>query len=153
MIALLALAQMVEVPAGGIPQRVPPTSWNCSFQGADGTKFVVAGITPEFPPGSDPNGLKFISVQSTHPEAFRKPVGIDPGEAGEWFRDFQVSSGYPGVAQYTMQLKLRREGASIAYVTRYVSTGKQVPYEYYAVGLCNAGFSPGASGGQERGQP
>ena len=29
-----------------------------------------------------------------------------------------------------MQLKLRKEGASIAYVTRYLALGKQVPYEY-----------------------
>jgi hypothetical protein len=152
MIALLAFAQMVEVPASGIPRAVPPTSWNCGFQAADGTKFTVAGATPLFPAGSDPNAMKFVAVQSTHPEAFRKPVGIDPGEAGEWFRDFQVSSGYPGVAQYTMQLKLRKEGASIAYVTRYLSTGKQVPYEYYAVGLCNADFAPAAAAGQERGR-
>jgi hypothetical protein len=78
-------------------------------------------------------------------------VGIDPGDAGEWFRDFQVSGGYPGAAQYTLQLKLRKEGASIAYVTRYLSTGKQVPFEYYAVGLCTANFTPAAAT-QERGQ-
>jgi hypothetical protein len=152
MIALLALMQMVEVPAGGIAQAVPPTSWNCSLQAADGAKFTVAGITPLFPAGSDPNGMKFVSVQSSHPEAFRRPVGIDPGEAGDWFRDFQVSSGYPGVTQYTLQLKLRKEGASIAYVTRYLSTGKQVPYEYYAVGLCTADFTPATASAQERGR-
>ena len=151
MVPLLLLVQMVEVPAGGIPRAIPPTSWNCSLQAADGTKFAVGGTTPLFPAGSDPNAMKFVSVQSTHAEAFRKPVGIDPGDAGDWFRDFQVSSGYPGVAQYTMQLKLRKEGSSIAYVTRYLSTGKQIPYEYYAVGLCNANFAPGA-GGQERGR-
>ena len=151
MVPLLLLAQMVEVPAGGIPRAIPPTSWNCGLQAADGTKFSVRGTTPLFPAGSDPNAMKFVSVQSTHAEAFRKPVGIDPGDAGDWFRDFQVSSGYPGVAQYTMQLKLRKEGSSIAYVTRYLSTGKQIPYEYYAVGLCNANFAPGA-GGQERGR-
>ena len=153
MIALLALAQMVEVPAGGIARAVPPTGWTCGFQAADGTKFTVAGTTPLFPAGSDPNAMKFVAVQSTHPEAFTKKVGIDPGDAGEWFRDFQVASGYPGVAQYTMQLKLRKEGASIAYVTRYLSTGKQVPFEYYAVGLCTANFAPPAAGpAEERGQ-
>ena len=150
MIVLLMVAQTMEVPAGGIPRAVPPTSWNCNFQAADGSKFAVVGTTPLFPAGSDPNAEKIVSVQSTHSEAFRKPVGIDPGDAGDWFRDFQVSSGYPGVAQYVMQLKLRKEGASIAYVTRYLETGKQVPYEYYAVGLCSADFAPG--GGQERGR-
>ena len=152
MIGLLALAQMVEVLAGGIAQAVPPTSWTCGFQAADATKFNVAGTTPQFPRGWDPNRSKTAELQSTHPEAFTKKVGIDPGDAGEWFRDFQVSSGYPGVPQYTMQLKLRKEGASIAYVTRYLSTGKQVPFEYYAVGLCTANFAPPAGPAQERGQ-
>jgi hypothetical protein len=151
MIALLILSQMVQVPADGIPQAIPPTAWNCALQASDGTKFSVGGITPLFPAGSDPNAMKFVSVQSTHPEAFTKKVGIDPGEAGDWFREFQVSSGYPGVPQYTMQLKLRKEGTSIAYVTRFLDTGKQVPFEYYAVGLCNADFAP-KTGAQERGQ-
>ena len=51
-----------------------------------------------------------------------------------------------------MQLKLRKEGASIAYVRRYLSTGKQIPYKYYAVGLCNADFAPATGGAQERGR-
>jgi len=142
MIALLALAQAVQTLAPGIPQAVPPTAWNCNFQSADGSKFVVAGITPEFPAGSDPNAMKFFAVKSTHPEAFAKRVGITPGDAGEWFREFQVSSGYPGVPQYNLNLMLRKEGASIAYVTRFLSDGRRVPYEYHAVGLCSADFAP-----------
>ena len=151
MIALLVAAQVtMQVPAPGIAHAVPPTAWSCNFQAADGSKFTVAGTTPEFPVGSDPNASKFVDVQSTHPEAFRKKVGIDPGHASEWFREFQVLSGYPGVPQYTLTLMLRREGASIAYVTRYVSDGRKVPYEYHAVGLCSANFVP-AGGGEERG--
>ena len=149
MIVLLVLAQTVEVPAGGIARVVPPTSWSCGLQATDGTKFNVAGATPHFPAGSDPNVSKYVTLQSTHPEAFRKKVGITPGDAGEWFREFHVYDGYPGVPQYTLNLMLRREGASIAYVTRYLSDGRHVPYEYYAVGLCKADFAP-AAGGQER---
>ena len=152
MIGLLALAQAtMQTLAPGIPQSVPPTGWNCNFQAADGSKFMVAGTTPAFPAGWDPNSAKYIEVQSSHAEAFRRKVGVDPGEASDWFRDFQVASGYPGVTQYTLQLKLRKAGASIAYVTRYLSTGQQVPYEYFAVGLCSADFAPGAAG-QERGR-
>ena len=148
---LLILAQTVQTLAPGIPQAVPPTAWNCNFQAADGSKFMAAGTTPAFPAGWDPNSAKYVEVQSSHSEAFRRKVGVDPGDASDWFRDFQVASGYPGVAQYTLQLKLRKAGASIGYVTRYRSTGEQVPYEYYAVGLCSADFSPVA--GQERGAP
>ncbi len=149
---LLLLAQTVQTLPPGIPQAIPPTAWNCNFQAADGSKFMVAGTTPEFPAGWDPNSTKFVDIQSSHAEAFRRKVGIDPGEAGDWFREFQVSSGYSGVMPYNLILMLRKEGASIAYVTRYLSTGKPVPYEYYAVGLCGANFAPGAAA-QERGAP
>ena len=151
MIVVLALAQAaMQTLAPGIPQAVPPTHFTCDLNAADGAHFTVAGTTPLFPKGWDPNRSDYVELQSTHAEAFRKKVGIDPGDAGEWFRDFQVSSGYPGVPQYTLQLKLRKEGASVAYVTRYLSTGEQVPYEYYAAGLCKADFTP--AGGGEKGQ-
>ena len=152
MIALLALAQTVQTLAPGISQAVPPTAWNCNFQAADGSKFMAAGTTPAFPAGWDPNSAKYVEVQSSHAEAFRRKVGIDPGEASEWFREFQVASGSSGGTQYMLQLKLRKAGASIGYVTRYRSTGQQVPYEYYAVGLCSADFASAAAG-QERGAP
>ena len=142
MIVLLALTQVMHTLAPPIAQEVPATAWNCSFQAADGSKFTVAGITPVFPVGWEPNASKSITVQSTHPEAFQKTVAITLGEGGEWFREFQVRSGYPGVPQYTLNLMLRKEGASIAYVTRFLSDGRQVPYEYHAVGLCTADFAP-----------
>ena len=139
---LLLAVQLVTAPAGGIPQAIPTTAFNCNMQAGDGTKFTVAGSTPEYPAASDPNGTKFVIVQSSHAEAFRKPVGISPGDASDWFREFQVSSGSPGNAQYRLNLMLRKEGTSIAYATRYVSTGQPIPYEYYAVGLCSADFAP-----------
>jgi hypothetical protein len=151
MIALLALAQMVEMPASGIAQAVPPTGFSCDMAAADGNRFTVSGVTPAFPKGWDPNRANYVELQRTHAEAFRRKAGIDPGDASDWFREFQVSSGYPGVTQYTLQLKLRKEGASVGYVTRYRSTGEQVPFEYYAAGLCKADFAPAAAA-RERGQ-
>jgi len=148
---LLAVQPMVEGPAAGIARAVPPTRFSCELAAADGGKFSVAGKTPRFAKGWDPNRAEYVELQSTHAEAFRGKVGIDPGDAGEWFRDFQVASGYSGVTQYTLQLKLRKEGASVAYVTRYRSTAEQVPFEYYAAGLCTADFAPDAGG--EKGQP
>ena len=157
MIVLAALAQItMHTLAPGISQAVPPTRFSCDFSAADGSRFTVAGTTPLFPKGWDPNKQDYVTVQSSHPEAFQRKVGIDPGDAGEWFREFQVSSGYPGVMQYNLILMLRKEGASVGYVTRYLSTGKQIPYEYYAAGLCKADFAPTAGGtgrsGQERGR-
>ena len=152
MTSLLLVAQvMMQTLPPGIPQAVPPTSFSCELTAADGGRFTVAGTTPLFPKGWDPNRQASVTIQSSHAEAFRRKVGIDPGDAGEWFREFQVSSGYPGVTQYNLILMLRREGASVGYVTRYLSTGARVPYEYYAAGLCKADFA-GAAGGQERGR-
>jgi len=149
MTALLLLAQLtMHTLPPGIAQAVPPTRFSCDLAVADGSRFTVAGTTPAFPKGWDPNRAEFVEIESSHPEAFQRKVGIDPNDAGDWFREFQVQSGYPGVTQYMLNLMLRKEGASIAYVTRYRSTGEQVPYEYYAVGLCKADFTPTA-GGQE----
>ena len=146
---LMLFAQSLITGAGGIPQAVPPTQFACNMMAGDGSQFTVSGITPEFPKGWDPNSSKFVTIASTHPEAFQGTVGIDPGDAGEWFREFQVSALTKTGVRYTLQLMLRREGTSIAHATRYESTGKPIPYEYHSVGLCRAGF--GGTAMQERG--
>ncbi len=147
---LVAQVMMHTLPPG-IPQAVPPTRFSCELTAADGGRFTVAGTTPLFPKGWDPNRQEYVAIQSSHAEAFQRKVGIDPGDAGEWFREFQVSSGYPGVMQYNLILMLRKEGASVGYVTRYLSSPRQIPYEYYAAGLCKADFAPATA--TERGQP
>jgi hypothetical protein len=151
MILLLLAQAMVQMPAAGIPNAVPPTGFSCNLMAGDGTHFTVAGTTPEFPAGWDPNSAKYVDLRSSHAEAFRRTVGIDPGDAGEWFREFQVTATAPGDVRYTMTLLLRRAGTSVAYVSRYQSTGKQIPYDYHSAGVCTADFAP-AAGGEERGR-
>ena len=152
MIAALLLAQAtVQGPAPGIPQAVPPTRFSCNLMAGDGSHFTVAGTTPLFPAGSDPNRSKFVTLDSSHAEAFHGTVGVTPGDAGDWFREFQLSGGGKSGALYNLNLMLRREGSSVAYTTRYLSTGKPIPYDYHAAGPCTADFSPSA--GQERGAP
>ena len=152
MIGLLVFAQTVQTLAPGIPNAVPPTGFSCDLSAADGSRFTVAGTTPAFPKGWDPNQSKFEPVASSHVEAFRgRAVAIRPREAGEWFREFQISGGAPNDVTYNLNLMLRREGTSIAYTTRYQSTGKPIPYDYHAAGLCKADFAPAAAG-QERGR-
>jgi hypothetical protein len=136
------LQAVMQTLAPGIAQAVPPTSFSCEMRSGDGTVFTLAGTTPAFPRGWDPNRTKPIVVESTHSEAFKGQAGADPGDASEWFRDFQVSDVTREGVRYSLQLQLRREGTSIAHMTRYQSTGRPVPYEYHAVGLCTAGFSP-----------
>ena len=148
---VLLAAQMVTTLAPGIPRSVPPTGFACNLMAGDGSHFTVAGTTPEFPAGSDPNSSKFVDIASSHSDAFRRRVGVRPRDSGDWFREFQVSGSGQGGVEYNLNLLLRREGTSVAYTTRYESTGKPIPYDYHAAGPCTADFSPGA--GQERGAP
>ena len=138
---LLLLAQMVHMPAGGIPQAVPATKFTCELTASDGTRFTVAGTTPLFAAGSDPNKSEFVPVESSHPEAFRgRVVAVRPGDSSQWFREFEINGSAPNDVSYALNLMLRRDGTSVAYTTRYQSTGKPIPYDYHAAGLCRADF-------------
>ena len=150
MIALFLLAQSMQTLAPGIPRAVPPTRFECEMTAGDGSRFTVAGTTPIFPKGWDPNRPKYVTIQSSHADALTGKVGIDPGDASQWFREFQVSGVTKDGVRHTMMLMLRREGTSVAYTTRYQSTGKPIPYEYYAAGLCKADFAAPATA-EERG--
>ena len=151
MIGLLVLAQTVQTLAGGIPQAVPPTSFSCDMQSSDGARFKLAGTTPAFRKGADPNGYLPMTLTGDGPELLVGKVSVNPGDASDWFREFQVESRRKGDEVYYLQLNLRREGTSIAHTTHYVSTGRPVPYDYHAVGLCKADFAA-AAGGEERGR-
>ena len=61
-----------------------------------------------------------------------------------------IESRRSGDEVYFLQLKLRREGTSVAYATVYRHTGKPIPYDYYAAGLCKADFAPAAVQGSGR---
>ena len=142
---LLLSAQLVAMPATGIAQAVPPTAFTCNLMAGDGNHFTVSGTTPLFPAGSDPNGSKFVPIESSHAEAFRgRVVAVTPGDASDWFREFQINATAPGDVRYNLNLMLRRDGTSVAYTTRYQSTGQPVPYDYHAAGPCKADFAPAA---------
>jgi hypothetical protein len=134
---LILAAQTLVTGAPGIPQRIASTAWTCNLVAADGSRMRLSGVTPEFPAGFDPNGSKPAEVAGGGPLLGR--VSVSPGDASEWFREFQVSASR-GNETYRLNLMLRKEGASVAYATRYVS-GQRVPYEYHAAGLCGADFS------------
>ena len=147
---LLLAAQAITAPAGDLTEAVPPTAFSCDMRAGDGGHFTISGTTPLFPVGSDPNGSLFVPVESSHPDAFRgRVVAITPGHASEWFREFQVTSTAKGDVRYNLNLMLRRDGTSVAYTTRYQSTGKPIPYDYHSAGLCKADF--GAAPPAERG--
>jgi hypothetical protein len=103
------------------------------------------------PESRTPWRQRVFQLESSHADAFQGTVGIDPGDAGEWFREFQISGVTKEDVRHTMRLMLRREGTSVAFTTRYQPSGKQVPFEYYAVGLCKADFVLPATA-EERGR-
>ena len=139
--SLFLLAQLIT-GASGIPQAIPATGWSCNMMTPDGARFTVSGMTPRFSKGADPNGYLPIDLSGDGPAALAGKAMVSPGDASDWFREFQVSARVKD-EQFHLQLDLRKKGASIAHATRYVS-GWNVPYEYHSVGLCRANFAPAA---------
>ena len=138
------MAQVLVAPASGLPQRVPPTSFTCELMSADGSKVSLAGVTPDFPRGTDPNAQVPMTLAGTGPAGLAGPAMASPGDASDWFREFQVSALGDAGETYRLNLMLRRAGTSIAYTTRFVS-GRTEPYDYHAAGTCRADFAPAAA--------
>jgi hypothetical protein len=138
-VGLFLVAQSLVAAAPGLPQPIGPTGWSCDLAAADGSRVRLQGVTPAFEAGFDPNGSKPMEVTGSGLGALTGRASVSPGDAGEWFREFQVS-GQSGSETYRLNLMLRREGSSVAYSTRYVS-GRNIPYEYHAAGLCTADFA------------
>ena len=142
--SVLLMSQLVSVPAAGLPQRVPATSFSCELTAADGSRVSVAGVTPEFARGTDPNAQVPMTLTGAGSDGLTGRAMVSPGDASDWFREFQISSLGRSNEVYRLNLMLRREGTSVAYTTRYVSSGQPIPYDYHAAGLCTANFAPGA---------
>ncbi|NJM51311.1 MAG: hypothetical protein HC843_10965 [Sphingomonadales bacterium] len=132
---------------------IPETQFRCAFvplkqDGTTGASFDLYGTIPAAPQGHQPNDKFPLMLGSGTDSAFAGSAMVNPIEASPWFRDYQISRQV-GTAQYVINLKLRREGASVAYVTVYDSAwgepsdkSEGEPYRYDAVGHCATNFSP-----------
>jgi hypothetical protein len=142
----LALAQVqVEGPARPLRQPVPATDWSCTFEGEDGGRFRLSGRLTEIPAGWDPNRSRPTQVEGEGSVLPGRASAISV-EAGEHFRDYQIGI-VRGAETYYVNLKLRRGGAGIGYLTHYVSSADHQPYSYIAAGLCTSQFNVAAQGG------
>jgi predicted alpha/beta-fold hydrolase len=143
-IALLfaaAEAQLVTV-APPRAQPVPATSWACTFETPDGERFRLSGRVDEIPAGWDPNRSRDTDVEG---EGAPLPVGrygMTGDGAGEYFREYQLTA-YRRTERFNVNLMLRRGGAGVAHITRYVENDERQPYSYYAAGLCTSEFGGG----------
>jgi hypothetical protein len=158
MIAALLMAQVMVETLDTRPQpEIPATAFACSLartkvDGATTESFDVRGLIPAAPEGHLPNASFIMSLQSETASPLAGRASVTPNEASEWFRDYQISRRV-GSALYIINLKLRREGTSVAHVTVYDdswNTGRDgqsyEPYRYDAAGLCKADFSPKEQG-------
>ncbi len=142
MVTLLSLALAQAVVAAPAPARrtaVPATDWSCMLEVPDGSRFRLSGRLEQVPAGWDPNRSRPTQIDGEGLPALLGRASFTAGDAGEHFRDYQV-----GVMRrsetYYVNLRLRRGGAGVAYLTRYVSDGSRQPSFYFAAGLCISQF-------------
>ena len=158
MIAALLMAQAVVETLDTRPQpEIPPTQFACSLAraNADGTgteSFDLRGLIPVAPKGHLPNASFIMTLQSETASPLAGRASVTPNEASDWFREYQILRRVGG-ALYIINLKLRREGQSVAHVTVYDDSWNagrvgqsSEPYRYDAAGLCKADFSPKEQG-------
>jgi hypothetical protein len=142
-IALLAiaLAQGPPVTAGAQPlaRAVPATEWSCSFEGQDGRRFRLSGVIGAVPKGWDPNRSRPTEIGGDGIAALLGKASATNHYADPDFRDYQIST-MSGNETYNVNLKLRRGGPGVGYVTRYVSGPDNQPLHYFSAGLCTSQF-------------
>jgi hypothetical protein len=138
---LLSLALQTVMTSPTLAQPVPETAWNCRFAIPGGGSFTLGGRTPLFPAGMDMNGSLPAEIAGEGMVELTGRASVSPGHASDWFREFQISARR-GTTTHRINLLLRREGTSIAHITRFTENDRQIPYEYFTVGLCAAQFAP-----------
>ena len=158
MIGLLLMAQAMVETLDTRPQpEIPATQFACSLvrATADGMateSFDLRGLIPVAPKGHLPNASFNMTLESATASPLAGRASVSPNEASDWFREYQIFRRV-GSALYIVNLKLRREGQSVAHLTVYDDSWNagrddesSEPYRYDAAGLCKADFSPKEQG-------
>lgn len=142
MTAVLALALAGQIVAT-LPQSartsVPPTGFACHFTTADGTAIDLAGVTPLFAAGRDPNARQTMALAVTGLPLLAGNGGVNVLDASELFRDFQIFL-VRGEASFVANLKFRAGSGGIGWITRYAPTTPPEPFRYFAAGHCRSDF-------------
>lgn len=154
MIELLLLAQVMVETLDERPQpEIPATEFACSFDrmNADGSasdSFDLRGVAPLAPEGHSRSASFIMMLQSATGSPLAGRASAQPLKASDWFRDYQISRRVDSKL-YVINLKLRREGTSVAYATVYDDSWNEgrdseafEPYRYDFAGLCKANFNP-----------
>jgi hypothetical protein len=140
LLSLMLVQAQVVTAASPSTAAVPPTDWSCAFESAEGSRFRLSGRIGDVPAGWDPNSSRPTDVAGEGNDRLAGKASVTVGDAGEQFRDYQVGI-VRGDETYHVNLKLRRGGPGIAYVTRYVYSERDPqPYSYFAAGLCTSEF-------------
>ena len=142
MIALAAISLLqasVTAPAAPSAFAVPATDWSCTFEKADGGKFSLSGRIDEIPGQWDPNAARPTRIEGEGFPDLVGPASSTANDSAGDFRNYQIGTSR-GDERYFVNLKLRRGGPGVAYITRYVPKTPPEPYSYFAAGLCTSRF-------------
>ncbi len=140
----MLLAEVVTVaPRESALPMLGATDVSCQFvrEGEPGRFSLYASI-PVMPAKRDPNGSVPVRLGGEGHSLVKAVASVNDTFASEWFRDYQLSlvDEDDGGARYVVNLKLRKAGNGVAYVTRYARQQPEEPFEYYATGMCAAKF-------------
>lgn len=131
---------------------VPATEFRCNFVRAKNgemppEQFDLYGVIPIAPEGRQPNDQFPLTLGSATGSELAGGAMVNPIRSSDWFRDYQLFRRV-GTASYVINLKLRRDGQSVAYSTVFDPAWAEPkdgsegePYRYDAVGNCIARFS------------
>jgi hypothetical protein len=143
--ALLLAAPQMITGAPPTARALPATEWSCTLEGEGGARFRIGGRIDAIPAGWDPNRSRPTELNGEGHPALSGKASVTAGDWSRDLRDYQIGTMHAGETYY-INLKLRRGGAGVAYVTRYVPKQPPEPVSYIAAGLCTSQFDVAAKG-------
>ena len=143
LVVLILLQATMVAPARPSPFAVPATQWSCAFEKADGGKFSLSGHIDEIPGQWDPNAARPTRIDGEGLPDLLGPASSTADDSAGDFRNYQIGTSR-GDERYYVNLKLRRGGPGVAWITRSVPKTPPEPYSYFAAGLCTSRFDAAA---------
>ena len=142
---MLLLAQSIITGAPPSEAAKPATSWQCNFNDAAGATFVLKGIFPEIPKGTDPNRLLPTTVDGNGPAPLVGRVSFSGYDSYPQSRFYQIVQYASDGGTYVVRLALQDgEKFGQAQITRYIPSPNNAPGKLLTVasGNCRATFYP-----------
>lgn len=139
MILAPLLAQLI-VPAGPSEAVEPATGWQCSYLSADGSKFELSGVFPEFAVGSAANTPLPTIITGTGPAFMLGRKNVNSYNPVDGNRRYQVSFSDNKGDRFNLNFQFAQSKATSADITHWMAQEQRLVT--YAKGKCVADFNP-----------